>query len=121
MRRISPSDGAETTMVLDRDSRRAHGEVRELADSRLDIGATLSIDLARGEGAVLFCLDGRLQVTPGEDPAVAGVGFDDTVFVPPADGPRELRLSAQAPSRVLHGVVGSGYGLRFRDEAAPAG
>ena len=60
--------------MVGRDSRRVHGEFRELADSRLDVGVTIFIALGPGEGGLLFCLDGRAQVTPGEDPALTGSG-----------------------------------------------
>ena len=113
MRRSSPTSGVETKLVVERDGDRVRGDLREMGDSRLEIGATASIRLDGGEGALLFCLDGRVQVTPGEEPALTGVGFDDTVIIPPTNDDRDLRVSAQAPARVLHVVTGRGAGLRF--------
>ena len=113
MRRRSPTSGVETKLVVERDGDRVHGDLREVGDSRLEIGATVSIRLDGGEGALLFCLDGRVQVAPGEEPALSGVGFDDTVIIPPTERDRDLRVSAQAPARLLHLVSGTGAGLRL--------
>lgn len=113
MPRAAPRDGVATKVVLGRDDERVHGEVYEIADTELGLGASLPVQLEAGEGALVFCLDGRLQVDVEQANPVEEVGLADTVVVPPASPERELRLVAQAPSRVLHVVTGEGAGLRM--------
>jgi redox-sensitive bicupin YhaK (pirin superfamily) len=87
MPRLQPGEGLHSKLVVGRDDERIHGQVHEVADSTLDVGVQLPVELEPGEGALVFCFDGRLQVVvDGADP-VTGVGVEGTrLLAPPPPG-----------------------------------
>ena len=118
MPRLTPHAGVEIKVVVERASRRVHGQIHEFADTRFEVGGALPIVLEPGEGGVLFCLDGWIQIsTPGSSP-VTSLGVDDTVLFPPAPEARRVVVDAQAPSRLLHAVTGTGFGFRLQEPRA---
>lgn len=104
-------DGTTTKLVVDGGSERLHGDLRALADSELEAGSVLAIDVPADEVAVVFVVGGEVDV--GTDADTAGpVGPDHTVLVPPADDARTVRIEARERSRVLHVLTAEGFGLR---------
>ncbi|HZA27233.1 MAG TPA: pirin family protein [Actinomycetota bacterium] len=85
-----------------------NGDIRLFADSRVDAGGEFSMDLAQNEGGLLFTVEGRIEVW-NEDRESVPLGH--TMVVPPADGPRSLRVRAEGGGRVLRVVHGPGRGV----------
>jgi len=83
-----------------------NGDIRFFADSTLDSGAELTLDLGAGEGALFFPLEG--EVAAGGDVALVP---GSTLIIPTADEPRRVALSARVDSRLLRAVHGPGRGL----------
>ncbi|MDP8977499.1 MAG: pirin family protein [Actinomycetota bacterium] len=114
--RVSPAPGVITKQVVERGGNRLRGDVRELTDSSLEGEAALEVRLRSDEAGLVFVVDGRVDVH-AEDWAGSGparMGGEHTALVPPVPRPRELRLVAREPSRVLHAVTGPGFGVRRR-------
>jgi redox-sensitive bicupin YhaK (pirin superfamily) len=86
---------------------RVNGDIRLFTDSRLDPGATLTLDPAAGEGGLASVREGAVRL--GDDGERLTPGY--TLVVPPADEPQTLRLRAEQPTRVLRVVNGPGYGF----------
>jgi redox-sensitive bicupin YhaK (pirin superfamily) len=94
-------------LVGPRSPLRVHGDVRLFTDSRLEPGATLTLELGEGEGGLVSVREGRVRVDDGGEELVPGV----TLLAPPAREPRSLRLRAEQPSRVVRVVHGPGHGF----------
>jgi redox-sensitive bicupin YhaK (pirin superfamily) len=94
-------------LVGSRSPLRVNGDIRLFTDSRMDEGAALTVQAAPGEGAVVSVREGRVRVDGGED----DLGPGSTLVMPPADGPRTLRMRAVEPSRVIRVVHGPGHGF----------
>ena len=110
--RTEPVPGVATKRIVDGGSDRLHGDLRVLADSELDEGAELAVEVSQDEVALLFVVDGEVEVVLDDERAEA-VGTDHTVLVPPADGDRTMRVDARTSSRVLHVITAEGFGLRL--------
>jgi len=93
-------------LVGPRSGLEVNGDIRFFADSTLDAGAELRIDLLEGEGALLFPLDGALD---GEGGATLSPG--GTLILPPSEAAHSFTLSARTKSRVLRVIHGYGRGL----------
>jgi redox-sensitive bicupin YhaK (pirin superfamily) len=85
-----------------------NGDVRLFADSRLDPGGELSVELAPDEGGLLFPVEGQLEVW-NESRESLPVGH--TAVLPPTDASRSVRVRAEGGGRVLRVVHGPGRGL----------
>jgi len=85
---------------------RVNGDIRVFADSSLETGASITLELAAGEGALLYPLEGEL--TAGEGVVLLS---GSTLLVPTGDTPRQVALSAKTSSRLLRAVHGPGRGL----------
>jgi len=83
-----------------------HGDIRFFADSAVEAGAVLGVDLAEGEGALVFPLEGELHT---DDGVMLRPG--NTLILPPSDAPRQIALSARSVARVLRVKHGPGRGL----------
>lgn len=117
MLRMTPHAGVETKVLIERESTRIHGQVHEVADTRFEVGGALPIVLDEGQGALLFCIDGRLQVTTRDGAPTTAMGVDDTVLFAPAPEERRILVDAQAPGRLFHAVTGTGFGFRLQEPA----
>jgi redox-sensitive bicupin YhaK (pirin superfamily) len=118
MPRLIPRAGVEIRVLVERESARVHGQIHEFADTRMETGGTRSITLEPGQAGLVFCLEGRFQVTTPTGGATTSIGADDTVLYPPAPEPRQLVVDAQSPGRFLHAVTGTGFGFRRQDEVS---
>jgi redox-sensitive bicupin YhaK (pirin superfamily) len=86
---------------------RVNGDIRLFTDSRLESGATLTLDLAAGEGAVASVRQGEVVLEDDGAKVVPGT----TLVVPPQDAPRALGVRARGPTRLVRVVHGPGHGL----------
>lgn len=107
--------GVEIKVVIERESSRVHGQVYEVADIRFDVGAASPIVLQRGEGAVLFCLEGGVRISSGDEGGALSLGPDETALFPPTAETRRVLIYARVPSRVLRAVTGTGFGVRLQE------
>ncbi len=109
--RHHPAPGVTTKAVVARDDDVLRGDLRELGDTSIDHGAAFDLDVGADEGLLMFVVGGTLQ--PEVDGATGhGAGPDDTILLPPQSDARTVRLRATGATRVIHAVVGPGYGLR---------
>lgn len=83
------------------------GDIRLFTDSSLDAGTELSTGLSEGEGALLFPLEGQVELAGPGRPLTPG----NTVLIAPGDEPCTVRLRAREAARVLRAVHGPGRGL----------
>lgn len=112
-RRDAPAAGVATKHVVERDTGRLRGDIREIVDATVDAAATWDLPLGEDEAAILFVVEGEIDVVAdGDTEPTAGVGRDHTVFYGPASQARTVRLTGRHASRVLVAVTGPGYGLR---------
>lgn len=117
--RARPAPGVVTKQVIERGSRRLHGDVREFNDSSIDERAAVDMRLGPEEAGLVFVIDGTVTLQEGDErAAMADAEREHTVLLPPASAPRDLRLVAHEPSRVLHAVTGPGFGLRRRQPSS---
>ena len=100
------SGGVVTKELVGPRSRlRVHGDVRWFAESRLDVGDRVRVELAGDEGGLLsvregeVVLDGR-SLPPGT-----------TVLWPPARAARVAELGAERASRIVRVIHGPGDGF----------
>lgn len=98
---------ATKELVGSRSPLRVNGDIRLFTDSTMDEGTTLAVEAGPGEGAVVSVRMGRVRVEEGGEELTPG----SSLVVPPADGPRSLRLRALEPSRVIRVVHGPGHGF----------
>jgi len=83
-----------------------NGDIRFFADAHLAAGSELAVELAEGEGALLYPLEGELTTGDG-----AEFRPGNTLLFPPADGLRRIVVSARTDARLLRVVHGPGRGL----------
>jgi redox-sensitive bicupin YhaK (pirin superfamily) len=100
------SGGVVTKELVGPRSRlRVHGDVRWFAESRLDVGNRVLVELADDEGGLLsvregeVALDGR-SLAPGT-----------TVLWPPGKAARVTELGAEGASRIVRVIHGPGEGF----------
>ncbi len=108
--RTRPAAGVDTKEVISRDSARLHGDLRVLGDSRVEEGAVLDVAIGVDEAAVLFVVDGEVDVD-ADTGSAEGVGVESTVLFAPVPEPRTVRVTAASASRVLYALTGRGSGL----------
>jgi redox-sensitive bicupin YhaK (pirin superfamily) len=96
-------------LVGPRSPLRVHGDIRLFADSQLDPGAVVSLDLGAGEGGLASVREGAVRTEGGDEKEELRPGF--TLIAPPAEEPRTLRLRAERPTRLIRVVHGPGHGL----------
>jgi redox-sensitive bicupin YhaK (pirin superfamily) len=85
-----------------------HGDVRLFTDTTIDPGAEMTFELHSGEGALLFPLDGEVDVD-GER-----LRPEAMALFPPRDGERRIAAGSAAGARVLRATFGPGHGLIAR-------
>ena len=85
---------------------RVHGDIRLFLDSVLSASASIEVDVAPSEGAVVNVREGRV-VVDGE----TTVPVRSTLIAPPADSRRVIRFTAIDPSRIVRVVHGPGLGF----------
>jgi redox-sensitive bicupin YhaK (pirin superfamily) len=115
MPRLAPHAGVETKVLVERDSKQVHGQIHEIADTRFEVGGALPIVLEPGQAALLYCIEGRIQVTSADGGPTTSIGVDGTVLFAPAPETRRVLVDAQGLGRVLHAVTGTGFGFRLQD------
>lgn len=93
-----------------------NGDIRLFTDTTLEAGAGLTQELAPGEGALLFPVQGALALEGGE-----ALGPGDALVAAPADAPRAIRVTSAPGARVLRVVYGQGHGLVLREQVGTAG
>jgi redox-sensitive bicupin YhaK (pirin superfamily) len=104
--RYDEDNGVRTKeLVGPRSPLEVNGDIRLFADSQLDRGLTLTLDLASGEGGLLSVREGSAKI--GGDRLVPG----ETLVAPPGAEPRALAIRTDEPSRVIRVVHGLGQGL----------
>lgn len=92
--------GPRSPLVVD-------GDIRYFADSSLNAGAEVTIELAPTEGALVSVREGSVQVA-GEDQTL---GPGSTIIAPPASEPGAIVLRAVETSRIVRAVYGPGHGF----------
>jgi redox-sensitive bicupin YhaK (pirin superfamily) len=104
--RYAEADGVQTKeLVGGKVNFPLHGDIRYFADSVLGIDASLEIELAPEEGALLYPLEGELEV---EEDASGRIAPGQAVLLSPEPLPRRVRLRAAEESRLLRVVFGPG-------------
>jgi len=105
--RYEEAPGVQTKeLVGPRAGLEVHGDIRFFADSAVEAGATLGVDLAEGEGALLYPLEGELRTDDG-----LTLRSGNALILPPSDARRRIALSARSAARVLRVEHGPGRGL----------
>jgi redox-sensitive bicupin YhaK (pirin superfamily) len=94
-------------LVGPRSPLRVHGDIRLFTDSQLRPAATMTVDLAPGEGGLASVREGSVRLDADGERLVPGL----TLVAPPADGPRRVELRAEEPTRVIRVVHGPGHGF----------
>jgi redox-sensitive bicupin YhaK (pirin superfamily) len=92
-------------LVGPRSPLRVNGDVRLFTDSEFEPGATLTLELAAGEGGLASVREGAVRLDdvrlePGS-----------TLVIPTAEEARHLPLHAEERSRLVRVVHGPGYGF----------
>jgi redox-sensitive bicupin YhaK (pirin superfamily) len=113
-RRDEPTGVHTKELVGPRSPLRVNGDIRLFADSSLDPGAVLSVELSRGEGGLISVRQGTVRI----DGTGEGLTPGRTLVVPPAEEAREFRLRSEQLTRVVRVVHGPGHGF-VRDAARP--
>ncbi len=105
--RYKEAPGVQTKeLVGPRAGLEVHGDIHFFADSTVEAGAALGVDLTKGEGALLFPLEGELDTDDG-----VALLPGNALVLPPAVAPRQIALSARSAARVLRVKHGPGRGL----------
>lgn len=86
---------------------RVHGDLRWFADSRMEEGAGLEVQLGPSEAAFLFALEGTAELGDG-----LSLPAGRAAVVAAGEGWR-LTLTAPEGARILRAVVGAGQGVVF--------
>lgn len=87
-----------------------HGDIRLFTDSIMRSGSTLDVKVGPGEGALIFPIDGEIEVDGG-----LALLADHTLLVPPTQHGHTLALRAATDARVLRAIHGPGRGFIQRD------
>lgn len=113
--RYQESEGVHTKeLVGSRSELEVHGDLRLFTDSTLEPGRQLTLTLGEGEGGLLSIRDGQVRVRDRQ------IGSGETVLLPPAEGERNLIVTALSAARVFRIVHGPGHGFVQRGETSPA-
>lgn len=83
-----------------------HGDIRLFTDSTMSAGSTLEVKIEAGEGALIYPLEGNVEVLDG--PKLLA---DETALVPPTQHEHTLTVRAATDARVLRAVHGPGRGF----------
>jgi redox-sensitive bicupin YhaK (pirin superfamily) len=103
--RYDEAPGARTKELVGPGSRlRVHGDVRFVAETHLEDGAVIRVELGDDEGGLVSVRDGRvaLDAEPLEE---------RTTIVWPPDGARTAELAADGAARIVRVVHGRGEGF----------
>lgn len=92
-----------------------NGDIRLFAESQLDAGATVILELAADEGGLASVREGRVRIEGDGQELIPGA----PLVVPPAGEPRALRLQAREPTRLIRVVHGLGHGFVRTDTPTP--
>lgn len=113
--RYDEGSGVHTKeLVGARSPLQVHGDIRLFAESLLEPGATVTLELASGEGGLVSVREGSIRIDGDAKPLAPHM----TLLAPTADEPRTLRLRAEEPTRLIRVVHGPGHG--FVRRARPA-
>ena len=131
-RRSEPAPGVRTKHVLEHGAPRVGGDVRGLADSALEAGATLPLRWDPEEAGLVFVVSGAVRVdhaagddaspgAPSDEPRVAStlgpleaLEAGHSLALPPRTTGWHLTATADRPTRLLHVATGAGHGVRLR-------
>lgn len=103
--RYEEEGGAATKELVGSRSRlRVHGDIRFFAESRLEAGGSVSVELEGSEGGLTSVREGEIALD-GERLAAG------TTIIWPPDGARMSQLLADGPARLVRVVHGPGEGL----------
>jgi redox-sensitive bicupin YhaK (pirin superfamily) len=94
-------------LVGSRSRLRVNGDIRLFTDSQLRPGATITVDLAPGEGGLASVREGSVRIDTDGQGLVPG----HTLVAPPADEARSVELRAEEPARLIRVVHGPGHGF----------
>ena len=95
-------------LVGDRSPLRVNGDIRFFADSQLDRGAVLNLELDADEGGLLSVREGSARLEEGR-----GIAPGETLVAPVTDVARKIRLTAEGPARLVRVVHGRGHGFVY--------
>lgn len=110
--RVEPAPGVRVKhVVTPTNAHLLHGDVRVLNDIRFQAGAIATWELGDQEAGLLFLVEGLAEIGVDGSAQQEG-GAAHTFLVPPGPGCRRVRVTALAPSRLLHVATGPGSGLR---------
>jgi redox-sensitive bicupin YhaK (pirin superfamily) len=103
--RYDEAPGARTKELVGPRSRlRVHGDVRLVAETRLEDGAAIRLELGDDEGGLVSVREGRVTLE--------GEPLDErTTIVWPPDGARTTELGADGATRIVRAVHGRGEGF----------
>lgn len=87
-----------------------HGDIRLFTDSAMDEGSALTVDVAAGEGALVFPLQGEVEIDGRR------LGAEETGLLPPEQHERAVTVRALTAARVLRAVHGPGRGFIQRHQ-----
>jgi redox-sensitive bicupin YhaK (pirin superfamily) len=105
--RYDEDGGARTKeLVGPRSPLGVNGDIRLFADSWLDAGAVLELEVVDGAGGVVSVREGNVSVDDNR-----GLAPGETLILPPSRGDRAIRLRAQEASRLIRVVHGPGHGF----------
>jgi redox-sensitive bicupin YhaK (pirin superfamily) len=85
-----------------------NGDVHLFADSHVDAGGELSVELGAKEGGLLFTLEGAFDVSNENRESIP---LGHAAVLPPSDAARSLRVRSEGGGRVLRVVIGPGRGM----------
>jgi redox-sensitive bicupin YhaK (pirin superfamily) len=106
--RYTEAAGVRTKeLVGSRSPLHVNGDIRSFTESTLEAGATLTMELAPGEGGLASVRDGDVRIEGHGGRLLPGT----TVVLPPAERSRALRLHAAVPTRLVRVVHGLGHGF----------
>jgi redox-sensitive bicupin YhaK (pirin superfamily) len=104
--RYEEGNGVKTKeLVGPKSSLQVHGDLRLFTDTILEDGRTLTVTLGDGEGGLLSIQEGQIKLDDLDIDAGA------TILMPPGEDERSLTIEANAITRVLRAVYGTGHGF----------
>lgn len=83
-----------------------HGDIHLFTDSQVPAGSALDVNIAPGEGALVFLLEGEVQIADGPT-----LHADHTALIPPTQHEHTVTLQAATDARILRAVHGPGRGF----------
>lgn len=107
--RYESADGVRTKeLVGPKSPLVVRGDLHLFADDAFDVGAELTVELADGEGGLLYADAGRFEADGSE------LGPAETVLLAPSPSSRSVSVRAREPGRLFRVVHGPGHGLVVR-------